>query len=365
MLRPPRGHRRRATPDRRADRDRATRATADPPGTTRAARFLPDASFSAQVTVTEAGEVDGRALADERGGAPPSDLAEKIRLIVRTVYRQAKSDGEPPALRASSAGEPTNDAAKGGTCVGPMARPPPRAAGNRSSRRRPRDVGRHAARLREGRAADGPQLHRRREARLRRGDGRVRRAQLDRVAGALPRSEAEVQLLEVRAPRRAPHRRRRLRAGEVRRGHPRLPPVRARPPLRRRRGLLRALAHRRGAVRADLRVVPPPDRGRARSGRHHRRLQGAQELRPRLPERQGVAEDPRAPRRRHGAPHAPRALRRALLSAPRQLRGRRPSRPVRHAHLRGRSEHARGAARRDASTPASRPRRSSSSARST
>ena len=27
------------------------------------------------------------------------ELAEKIRLIVRTVYRQAKSDGEAPAFR--------------------------------------------------------------------------------------------------------------------------------------------------------------------------------------------------------------------------------------------------------------------------
>ena len=69
-----------------------------PPWNYSGSAFLPDASFSAKVAVTEAGDVEV-ALTDERGGAPPSDLAEKIRLIVRTVYKQAKSDGEPPAFR--------------------------------------------------------------------------------------------------------------------------------------------------------------------------------------------------------------------------------------------------------------------------
>jgi hypothetical protein len=50
------------------------------------------------VTVTEAGDVEV-VVAPERGEAPPSDLAEKIRLIVRTLFKQAKADGEPPAFR--------------------------------------------------------------------------------------------------------------------------------------------------------------------------------------------------------------------------------------------------------------------------
>ena len=69
-----------------------------PPWNYAGSAFLPAASFSATVTVSEAGDVDV-ALADERGGPPPSDLAEKIRLIVRTIYKQAKADGEPPAFR--------------------------------------------------------------------------------------------------------------------------------------------------------------------------------------------------------------------------------------------------------------------------
>jgi hypothetical protein len=70
-----------------------------PPWAYAGSAFLPDASFSARVTVSEAGEVDVTLSSEEGGGAPPPDLAEKIRLIVRTVYRQAKSDGEPPAFR--------------------------------------------------------------------------------------------------------------------------------------------------------------------------------------------------------------------------------------------------------------------------
>jgi hypothetical protein len=70
-----------------------------PPWVYAGSAFLPDASFSARVTVSEAGEVDVALSSEEGGGSPPPDLAEKIRLIVRTVYRQAKSDGEPPAFR--------------------------------------------------------------------------------------------------------------------------------------------------------------------------------------------------------------------------------------------------------------------------
>jgi hypothetical protein len=71
-----------------------------PPWAYAGSASLPDASFPVRVTVSDAGDVDvALSGADEGGAAPPSDLAEKIRLIVRTAYRQAKSDGEPPAFR--------------------------------------------------------------------------------------------------------------------------------------------------------------------------------------------------------------------------------------------------------------------------
>jgi hypothetical protein len=77
----------------------------DPPWNYEGSAFLPEASFGLRVVVTADGEVDV-ALGD---GAPP-DLAEKVRLIVRTVYRQAKTDGEAPAWRIvrwrSSGGPP-------------------------------------------------------------------------------------------------------------------------------------------------------------------------------------------------------------------------------------------------------------------
>lgn len=65
---------------------------------------LPGAIFPVRVTVSEIGDVDvvlspASEPASESGVMPPPDLAEKIRLIVRTVFRQAKSDGEPPAFR--------------------------------------------------------------------------------------------------------------------------------------------------------------------------------------------------------------------------------------------------------------------------
>lgn len=72
----------------------------DPPWNYRGAAHVPFASFGAGVTVTEAGEVTVSLTPDPQSGeAPPADLAEKVRLIVRTVHRQAKADGEPPAWR--------------------------------------------------------------------------------------------------------------------------------------------------------------------------------------------------------------------------------------------------------------------------
>jgi hypothetical protein len=65
-----------------------------PPWSYSGSVFVPDATFDLRVTVDGEGNVDVILGED----APP-DLAEKVRLIVRTVYRQAKSDGEAPAWR--------------------------------------------------------------------------------------------------------------------------------------------------------------------------------------------------------------------------------------------------------------------------
>lgn len=71
-----------------------------PPWAYAGAVALPDASFPLRVTVSEGGEV-GVELAPSTDGAsaPPPELAEKVRLIVRAVYRQAKAEDEPPAWR--------------------------------------------------------------------------------------------------------------------------------------------------------------------------------------------------------------------------------------------------------------------------
>jgi hypothetical protein len=64
------------------------------------AAHVPDASYPLTVVVDEGGEVSVTiAPSEEDGSTPPPDLNEKVRLIVRTAYRQAKSDGEPPAWR--------------------------------------------------------------------------------------------------------------------------------------------------------------------------------------------------------------------------------------------------------------------------
>ena len=56
---------------------------------------LPDAVFPVTASVSSEGEVD----VTLGGNSPPSDLAEKIRLIIRAAYRQAKSDGDAPPFR--------------------------------------------------------------------------------------------------------------------------------------------------------------------------------------------------------------------------------------------------------------------------
>lgn len=64
---------------------------------------LPERAFPVEVVVSAEGDVTVTFGAPEdasgAGAAPPEDLAEKVRLIVRTAFRQAKADGEPPAMR--------------------------------------------------------------------------------------------------------------------------------------------------------------------------------------------------------------------------------------------------------------------------
>jgi len=72
----------------------------DPPWLYAGEAAIPDATYALEVKVTAEGEVTvviGDAGID--GPPAPEDLAEKVRLIVRAVYRQAKADSEPPAMR--------------------------------------------------------------------------------------------------------------------------------------------------------------------------------------------------------------------------------------------------------------------------
>jgi hypothetical protein len=75
----------------------------DPPWSYAGAAHVPSASFPLAVLVDAAGEVTVTVSPEASSGAgappPPPDLAEKVRLIVRTAYRQAKADDEPPAWR--------------------------------------------------------------------------------------------------------------------------------------------------------------------------------------------------------------------------------------------------------------------------
>lgn len=65
-----------------------------PPWTYEGAAFLPDATFALRVVVSEDGSVKVDAPPDA-----PRDLAERTRLIVRAAFKQARTDGEPPAFR--------------------------------------------------------------------------------------------------------------------------------------------------------------------------------------------------------------------------------------------------------------------------
>jgi hypothetical protein len=71
----------------------------DPPWHYAGAAHVPDESFTIAVIVDADGSVTVTLSPSASGAEPPADLAEKVRLIVRTVYRQAKADEEPPAWR--------------------------------------------------------------------------------------------------------------------------------------------------------------------------------------------------------------------------------------------------------------------------
>jgi hypothetical protein len=66
----------------------------DPPWTYAGAAHLPEASFPMSAIVDAEGNVTVSLAPDA-----PADLAERVRLIVRAVYRQAKADDEAPAWR--------------------------------------------------------------------------------------------------------------------------------------------------------------------------------------------------------------------------------------------------------------------------
>lgn len=72
----------------------------NPPWIYAGAIELPDLRLAIRVVVSAEGDVTVTADPTDPA-APPlsSDLGERVRLLVRTAYRQAKSDGEPPARR--------------------------------------------------------------------------------------------------------------------------------------------------------------------------------------------------------------------------------------------------------------------------
>lgn len=72
-----------------------------PPFRYAGAVHLPDASHDVRVVVEEDGRVEVSLAPGPVGAdaAVPPDLSEKVRLIVRTVTKQAKADEVAPPLR--------------------------------------------------------------------------------------------------------------------------------------------------------------------------------------------------------------------------------------------------------------------------
>jgi hypothetical protein len=73
--------------------ERPLRVEGGAPWVYRGDAFTPDARFALEVAVARDGEV--RATGDD---AVPAEIVEKVRLLFRTLYRQAKDTpgGEPP-----------------------------------------------------------------------------------------------------------------------------------------------------------------------------------------------------------------------------------------------------------------------------
>jgi hypothetical protein len=65
---------------------------AAPPWSYEGAAYTKDATVPIRVVVGEDGTVTV-------SGALAAELAERVRLIVRAAYKQARADGEPPARR--------------------------------------------------------------------------------------------------------------------------------------------------------------------------------------------------------------------------------------------------------------------------
>jgi hypothetical protein len=66
----------------------------DPPWNYAGAAHLPDESFPVRATVSADGTVEVELSPSNSGTAPPADLPEKVRLIVRTATKQARSDAD-------------------------------------------------------------------------------------------------------------------------------------------------------------------------------------------------------------------------------------------------------------------------------
>jgi hypothetical protein len=72
---------------------------ADAPWRYAGAAHAPHATFPLSVVVAEDGTAEVALAPSESGDAPPPDLAERVRLLVRAAYRQALAEGRAPAWR--------------------------------------------------------------------------------------------------------------------------------------------------------------------------------------------------------------------------------------------------------------------------
>jgi hypothetical protein len=68
-------------------------SAAAPPCVYEGAAFTPEMRYALRIVV----DADGGATCDD--GSVPDDLAEKARLLVRTMVRHARTEGTPPPRR--------------------------------------------------------------------------------------------------------------------------------------------------------------------------------------------------------------------------------------------------------------------------